>query len=393
MKIFLTTLTYAVCVAFFFGCKRSENKSTDATVITFDNYQPRTIEVDSYFADIKIVPLETNEKGIFSHVAQIELVDSLLFVSDLDNLCLFNIDGEFISKIGRQGRGPGEYSVLKGFFVDADKATVSIIDDGNGGILTYGFDGKHIASKEIPGAQFSWGYSALLADDEKVLIVNRYNPIRNMAYSVVDIRRPERVDFFNTYDPVKLENYSYHFAQHPMTRSGNKIHLTMPLDHTVYEYSDGEVYPKYHIETPQEMIPKERIDGAAGPGNSYFSQIIDLTIDGYFGGFTDIFETDDSIFLHYMAKGAYPGLYVMDKNAAKGEYFLYPSAIEQLKSPVFPFSASDGNTLVSLVPVHQAMFLKIYIGDGEEVSADMRDALSRMDESSNPMLVVYTLKD
>lgn len=382
-----------LCSALFCGCKHSSNTESDMTIISFDTYRPRPVEADKYFSDIRIIPLETNDEGIFPFINRVELVDSLLIVCGGEYIGLFNLDGKFITRIGQQGRGPVEYSALKGFFVDKNNETVSIIDDGTGKIITYGFDGKYVSSKEIEGEVFSWGYYAMLTSDDKVLIFNKHNPTHNMAYTLVDMDHPKRVEYFNSYDPVKLEKYSYHFAQHPMARSGENIHLTMPLDHIIYEYSKGEITSKYYIETPQEIIPKERIDMSAGPEYSYRSQLVDLTVDGYFGGFTDIFETDNSIFLHYMAKGVYPGLCIINKSTNKGEFFTYPNTLEQLTSPVFPFSASEGNKFVSIVPSHQVMLLKSYIYDGEEMSDDLRDALGLMDESSNPLLVVYTIKN
>jgi hypothetical protein len=387
-KIFWTGI---FCAVLFCGCRQSSKINSEATAIAFNNYQPQPIEVGNYFSCIKAVSLEINENSTFSYVAQLELRDTLLFVSDNDKLCLFNTDGKFISKIGRQGRGPGEYVVLKGFFIDDNNAAVSIIDDSAGKIITYGFDGKYLSSKEIPGELFSWGYYAMLADNNNVLIFNQHNPTHNMAYSLMNIKRPERVEYFNTYEPVKLDGYSYHFARHPMARSGNNIHLTMPLDNTIYEYSRGDIYPKYYIETPKEIIPKDRIL-FAGPENSYLSQLLELISEGYFGGFTDIFETDDSIFLHYWDNMAYPGLYVMDKTTNRGEYLLYPSLIDALKFPVFPFSASDGNTLVSLVSANHVTMLKTYLNEANDVNDDLRKALDSINESSNPLLVVYKMK-
>ncbi|HCC51591.1 MAG TPA: hypothetical protein DEQ30_05630 [Porphyromonadaceae bacterium] len=386
------------CLTCLGACGSKGNEpSSEAIVIPYANEKPESLMADRYFSDIRFVPLETNEKCLLSEVQQVEWRDSLLFVCDVDNIFLFNDSGKFVSQIGRKGRGPGEYIDFRGFFVDMNARTVGIIRPAAGLIMVYTLDGTYLHSEDISLGAYE-GYYAMPVDDNKLFIFNSHNPGNNMAYTLVDRDNREHMEYFYTYDPVRIEDHTYHFAKHPMTRSGKNIHFTMPLDHHIYEYYNGEVSAKYYIETPSKIIPKEVMqrDGISRVKGTYLSRLADLTMkDNYFGGFTDIFETDSLIFIHYMAKLSYPGLYVLNKNNHTGYYHTFPSTSEKFASPVFPFSASDGNRIVSIVPMHEMIRVKDYIADNEiekkGISADMYNTLNGMSEESNPLLIFYTV--
>lgn len=396
MRTILNILTFSVCVALVCGCKHSKKTVTDATIVTFDNPEPRPIVPGDYFSEIKFVVLEEGEDSFIRGVAQAELADSLLFVSDYEKLCAFGLDGRFVSKIGRNGRGPGEYVEISCFFVDKDNKTVTVVDNGTGHFIEYGFDGMHISSTEISIGSLST--VAMLAGDGKLLISNALISPNDDTYTLVDPKHPEWKDNFGTYAPLTAEGYGEKFAWHPMTHSGRSILFTMPLDNTIYEYSDGEFSEKYYIETPQKMPPKERMRPGTLEDGIFFRQVIQLVRDeGYFGGFRDIFEADDLIFISCTTpKGDIQGMFVMDKRSNTGEYLLLEShGPHFLRNPVYGFSASDGNTLVHFLPDMQVSYHKQLLEeDREGVWPDFAAALDSIaEDSGKQLMIVYELKN
>lgn len=397
MRLPVYFLISATCLTGVFGCgssgKNSDDRGGEIVVEYVAEDQPEPLDVDRFFSEITIVPLETVDESLISDILAVELIDSLVFVRDDHRLLLFDTRGKFISEIGQKGRGPGEYIGLQAFFVDRHNRTVTIIDYMKRLLLTYGFDGRFLSSTEIPAEWFDWCYHATLLDDNNILVFNKYNREHNMAYTLMNIGDLDRSEHFLSYDPVRIENYLYQFARHPMTRSGRGVHLTMPFDHTVYEYSDEQLTKKYYIETLGEMIPKERFQQAEG---SYRSKILTfVNRNNYFGGFTDIFETDRSIFMHYWAKRAYPGLYVMDKSRNTGAYFTFPDGVNVLRTPIFPFYASDGNTFVSVLNMDKILMLQGFMRDdvrADEIDPELGMILKNMEETDNPLLIFYEMK-
>lgn len=377
----------AICLC---GCARRNDKpSSNATTVPFIDKTGEALMHGDLFSDVRFIPLETTGESLMSVPQQVELMDSLIFVHDSHHLFVFRDDGKFVSQIGRRGRGPGEYLGIRGFFIDLCDRTVNIISPTDLSILTYDFDGTYLHNEVLPAELYDWGYFGMSVDDNKVLIFNSHNPGNNMAYTLMNRNNLTQVKYFNTYDPVKLEGYTYHFAKHPLTRSGSMIHYTMPLDPVIYEYSNGDVSEKYIIETPSKMIPKDIMQRHNG---SYLNRLVGLTSDGYFGGFTDIFEVGEYLFIHYMAKPFYPGLFVLDKDSNIGSYHAFPSAEELLASPIFPFSASDGNRIISIVPSDLLISLKEYANSNVDMVQELHTTLSLIDINDNPIMVIYTPK-
>jgi hypothetical protein len=88
---------------------------------------------------LEYIPLETDSASLMRRISDISVSDSFLFVSDYYRLLLFNRDGKFIRQIGSSGRGPGEYSRIRGFDIDVDNEEVYILVGRK--VLVYNFNG------------------------------------------------------------------------------------------------------------------------------------------------------------------------------------------------------------------------------------------------------------
>ena len=95
----------------------------------------------SYFADTVIyVPLETTKESFIRYIDQLWMNDSVILISCFNaGLLLFQQDGKFLRKIGKNGRGPGEYASILHFDVIRD--TIYISATGKRVLIRYTFDG------------------------------------------------------------------------------------------------------------------------------------------------------------------------------------------------------------------------------------------------------------
>ena len=68
----------------------------------------------------KIIKLETSEESFFGAIFTLDVYKDYIIVHDLYNhlLVVFNSDGQFRYKIKPAGRGPGEYTNLRSYFLD-----------------------------------------------------------------------------------------------------------------------------------------------------------------------------------------------------------------------------------------------------------------------------------
>ncbi len=70
------------------------------------------VNLGSFTDNIRYITLENVENLPLRNLGQIVLSDNHILVADVNNCILFNTEGRFISKIGKNGRGPGEYQII-----------------------------------------------------------------------------------------------------------------------------------------------------------------------------------------------------------------------------------------------------------------------------------------
>ena len=101
--------------------------------------------------EIDYIPLETTRDNYIGYIEKIKFVENLIFVQTFNpsSLYSFNYDGQFIAKIGNQGKGPNEYNYLASFAINEKYQEVIIYGLQPSKILIYDYDG--ILKKELNG--------------------------------------------------------------------------------------------------------------------------------------------------------------------------------------------------------------------------------------------------
>lgn len=147
-------LTMVAVILVFCSCNSCKPKGPEPTDL------PYIIEVEQNFSNVKPVPLssigdkleyialETTPESLLAHATEIEMTESLVFVRGGDKLVEFDREGKYIRTIGKQGRGPGEYSQIWDFCVDETNGKIYFVDNFN--LMVYGFDGEFVESVKLP---------------------------------------------------------------------------------------------------------------------------------------------------------------------------------------------------------------------------------------------------
>lgn len=111
------------------------------------------IVVSKIAKKIEYIPLETTEKSFFNFGRlHIEIEDSFVVISDKDKILVFNKKGKFIRKIGKTGKGPGEFVRVIDMTLLED--TFYITSTGVRTITKYNMDGNFINT--IPNLQLKY---------------------------------------------------------------------------------------------------------------------------------------------------------------------------------------------------------------------------------------------
>lgn len=168
-KITLKNLLFVV-VLFSFACSSKQDKdkikssSSDEKV----NESERIFDVNlidnlgnttdafylSEIADsIELVQLEMKANHLFVEENMQNLLfvdDNIFFYEDKAGLLKYSRTGKFEQQIGKIGRGPGEYMLIRNFYIDEDRKTITGYLNWTGKLVTYDLDGKLIEETTPP---------------------------------------------------------------------------------------------------------------------------------------------------------------------------------------------------------------------------------------------------
>lgn len=151
----------------------SQNKKTItlnlAKAIT---QNPKTVMLSDIASDIKYIPLETKDNCLIGGELSIGISGTAIIAADHQTRSFYRFDtsGKFTNQIGRQGQGPGEYSVGLFYMTDPVEKHIYIQDFGN--LFCYDFNGKFI--KRIDTPSLNMGVSEMLNRDYIVYSNNLY---------------------------------------------------------------------------------------------------------------------------------------------------------------------------------------------------------------------------
>ena len=370
------------------SCSKKENQISNYELLHCLNCPKGTISEQPNYDSLQILKLETNKDCLITEFRQLEMNDSMIFLLDLnESLYAFNKNGKFISRIGEKGNGPGEYNRINTFFIDNKNGNIIIVDEVKSALITYDFTGKFISTVHLPMENIRNSSRALLLDNGYLMLNNMINPEDNMAYSIVDLHSGRLKGKYFPYDPIRLNNSFYTFSNHPMVKFEDEIHFIMPLSDTIYNYSKSSFSTKYIVEGLQKVASKEQIKQ---PLSSYSSEIFRLGQDGYFTGFTALFETQNKILLEYKEQGIILGFFLFDKQTKEGNQYLYTVAEFIKEVPFFRivYSLPDDQFVGIANPV-ELLRIKNSLDVNNLYVKQLKEVIENTNEDDNPILFIY----
>lgn len=100
---------------------------------------------------IKYIKLETSKECLLADIDKIKYHNKKLYILDRrvsKSLFIFDLEGKFINKIKRIGRGPGEYTLLQNFFIDKKNNQLVLFSD-NHKLLYFDCTGKYLSERKL----------------------------------------------------------------------------------------------------------------------------------------------------------------------------------------------------------------------------------------------------
>ena len=110
-------------------------------VINIDTLEKQgKIKLSSYFSDIEVIPLETNQDVLLNMISKLVVYNDTIYVLEkkgAKGLFMFNREGHYLENIGHIGQGPGEYSKPEDFTIDMETHQLYLLDSDRQQIHKY----------------------------------------------------------------------------------------------------------------------------------------------------------------------------------------------------------------------------------------------------------------
>ena len=236
----LTHLTIAVCCTLVFTmCTTQEKQPTlgnsDIIEFNFDTLTNEKILFSNLFDSVTIIPLETNDSCLMDYPS-VKIIRDTIYIKTSKKILQFNIKGEFIRQIGKQGKGPGEYGYIDSYWIEENSNSIYI--QSNSIYICYNTKGEY--KKDI-----------------KAPIMSMYFAIQNNKIYTSNIPYQNDSNFLSTYDingtlikkQFHTDKYSRGYNAPIVYGSGlssynEQIIFSKRLFDTIYQISNNTITPK-----------------------------------------------------------------------------------------------------------------------------------------------------
>jgi len=282
------------------SCQNNENNDNKSSVkeININVDEKKTVNLSEFIRDYKYIKLETNEKCIIGSIDKVEIKSDKIYILDTyksKSLYVFNINGNFLYKIGQIGNGPGEF-ISPGDFSIKDNL-IYLLDVEQKKMINYNIDGRYI--KETYSKIHFRNFQIL--NNDTFVIGNTYISQNDNKYNFNLIVTDKNFNPIYKEIPFKKFQGVYNLSPiYTLKKSGQFINFFHAFNDVLYEVHANKIQPKYHLNFGKELWPNELFFKETFK-DDFFSFIKKL--EQKFVCYPEIIESPNYIFLSFKYKG------------------------------------------------------------------------------------------
>lgn len=232
----------------------------EAIKISIPKLNSNVIRYSEIFDSVKIVRLETNNNSLIGRIDKLLHYSDKFFILDRNmarSIFVFNADGKFLCKIGKLGKGPGEYFEPRDIAIDPFRDNIIVYDNFKRRLLFYDFEGQFIEDIQL---DFFIGSFSILDENQIALYFdNLENNIPfNDSYNLQIINRKGKTKYktLKYNDIITISNSTKVFFY----KTQDALLLSPDYSNTIYSVQEKLLIPKYVIDAGQS-IPDELFEG------------------------------------------------------------------------------------------------------------------------------------
>lgn len=253
----LQVFVYCFILLAPYSCRRGEKPAEGLLSFNIEELRdtPEEIRMSEFIAGVTYIPLETTDESLINRTRQVYLTRDFIMVVESAACLLFDRNtGAFIREVGRQGRGPGEYSRFS--FLDDGREEVWF-SDYRGNLVRYNLMGDYIGSVTIPGSMPSEHKLSIARLDDEHLVcyyLNLFGDEERLA--VVFDEKGNSIRIFKNRQFVNQRKHlSFARDMGVLQRIDNKLVLNVFHNDTVFEVTTDTLVPRFIFSRGQYRPP------------------------------------------------------------------------------------------------------------------------------------------
>lgn len=201
----------------------------------------------SYIEYIKLD--DSGSETLFASIDKLIVADGKIFIFEFrgkNRVLVFDTGGNFLHAIGKIGRGPGEYVMLRNFAVADDK--VLLLNRQSQQMIYYDTSGNYIEAKQMPFR----ASDLVMLEDGNLLFALTKGDLDNKKVVLTD-KDFNILSTKLTYSDKELDDFMWvsYFKQ-----TGRNIAFAHPINDTVYVFdSGGSLDCQIYVDFADDRVP------------------------------------------------------------------------------------------------------------------------------------------
>lgn len=349
---------------------------------------------------IEYIPLETSRESLLDFIHDVRFAKDFIFVAQSKGpLAQFDRSGKFIRCIGRLGRGPEEYGLIRNLSIDEEHRRIFIQSNSGRVVQVFSFEGAYIQSIHYPEDYkfIEWSRDSLL--------VFYHEPTRGIEKYVFEERNfnNEIIQTVNNnffwQNNNSMSYSSFYSMRNVFYRLNNHLYFKGSYNDTVYTFNtDNKISPAYFLELGHSRLPDELRTEVTG-------EIV--TSPGYY--WASAKESSRYIFIVYSTYSASEGkitdygLICYDKSKNQGITLIDKKDKTEFINDLdggLDFSPEYVNDSLAFVLISASRMRKYLDSEDSSNASSLKKDQKRMlkmtfsslDENDNPIIMLVKLK-
>jgi len=332
------------------------------------------------------VILDSKKESMFGEMSKIIVNDKYILIADYSiskAVFIFDLNGKFINKISKLGKGPFEYMRIADVCYWAQTNTIFIFDGDNRKIIEYDITGKPL--REI--ALTFWARNMAILDYNNFVFYAGFRENEHLKYNLIYVNN--KGEIIKKGFPIDSRLPTEYAKNNPFNYLGNQLCFAPDYDRNSYNVDQDAVSYRYKIDFLRKNIPDDFYYNKTSDEND-----IEISKNKY-AYVNEQFESENYFFANVIDESTNILQFIYSKKEKEGCLF-YSTINDIPNSFINPFFIGNvGDVFYSKVETELLLMIKndlIAKKNTLPKKNKLIDMFLNYNETDNPILAFYRIK-